>query len=335
MSASTSAAAPSKPQGSPAGPVPFVVGAAINCVAGMVAWLWCHPFEIIKNSIVTNYEPPASAAARVPPVDKMRFSWSKTAVMAQKLFYEGGMQRLYRGFETGQIRQIVYTPARLSLYDPVMYVITRGNSREPSGVDRMIAGGTAGALAGFVSSPIEVPLVRLSKPGAPNVSFLGMMGIVYRDSGIPGFYRGVGPLMQRTFVVGVAQVGFYKQTHAVISGMNDRRQLPMTPWTGQTIVMVTSIITGLFYSLATLPLEQARVRMSAQAGKSGGAALKYRNSVQTVSLIIKEEGFRSMFSFFTPYAVRCTSHTIISFNIIHLLQGQYKKFFARGGEAKN
>lgn len=311
-------------------PVPFLPSCGINMVAGVIAWqLGPHTADLVKNSIVNGYRVPEHLAHRIPPKEKMWFSWSRTAVMTQTLYHEGGIARLHRGIGTGQIRQCIYTPARLTLYDPVIAVFTQGGKREATVVDRMLAGGTAGALAGFVTSPVEVPLVRLTKSGAQNLSFIGSMKQVYADSGFFGFYRGVGPLMQRTFVVGVCQVGFFKQTHAVLTHLNDTKKLPTGVLTPQQLVMATSIITGIFYALITLPLEQARVRMAAQAGKvaAGGAPLKYRNSVQTITTILKEEGVRSMFSFFTPYATRCILHTITSFNVIHVLQGQYRKKF--------
>jgi ABC-type dipeptide/oligopeptide/nickel transport system permease subunit len=50
----------------------------------------------------------------------------------------------------------------------------------------------------------------------------GFLGVV------AGYYRGVGPLMQRTFVVGVAQVGFYKQMMAATTALSQAGILPIS-----------------------------------------------------------------------------------------------------------
>lgn len=299
-------------------PLPMSVTGPINCVSGMIAWCLCHPMEIIKNSITTNY-----AATNARPASELMFGWSKTAVMAQQLVAEGGVGRLYTGFGIGQVRQVVYTTSRLSLYDPVEQAFTMGGSRQPTVVDRMLAGGTAGALAGFFSSPVEVALVRMAKKESKGMTLGSMMRSIYADSGVPGYYRGVGPLMQRTFVVGVAQVGFFKQMMAVTTTLSQSGALPISD--PKYLVMLASTITGFFYAGVTMPLEFARVRMSAQAGKSD-SALKYKNSMQTVALVYREEGLRIIYGVFTPYCGRCVTHTVISFNIINFLQGQYRHF---------
>ena len=298
-------------------PLPIYVTSPINCVSGLIAWSFCHPLENIKNCITNNYVSPNAT-----PASELAVGWSKTAVMFQQLYNEGGWRRLYRGYSTGQVRQVVYTTSRLSLYDPVEQVFTWGGSRSPTIVDRMAAGGTAGALAGLFSSPVEVALVRVSKPGAQNVSIGQMMQSIYQDSGIPGFYRGCGPLMQRTFIVGVAQVGVFKQLMAFMTRLSNNGTIPITD--SRSLVMISSSITGVFYATVTMPLEFARIRMSAQSGKSG-ADLKYKNSFQTVSTVFREEGIRTIYGVFTPYCARCLIHTVISFNVIHLLQGQYKR----------
>jgi solute carrier family 25 oxoglutarate transporter 11 len=290
----------------------------INCFSGMCAWCICHPMEVVKNAITTNYAP-----THAKPASELHFGWSKTAVMAQHLINEGGVARLFTGFGIGQSRQVVYTTSRLSLYDPVEQVFTMGGTRQPTVVDRMLAGGTAGALAGLFSSPVEVALVRMSKKESKGMTLGTMMSSIYADSGVAGYYRGVGPLMQRTFVVGVAQVGFYKQMMAATTALSQAGILPISD--PKSLVMLSSTITGFFYAGVTMPLEFARVRMSAQAGKSG-SNLKYKNSMQTVALVYKEEGIRVIYGVFTPYCGRCVTHTVISFNIIHVLQNSYKNY---------
>lgn len=315
MSATSSS--PKKISSTPQAPLPMLVTAPINCCAGMLAWMFCHPMETIKNCITTNYKAPNQR-----PVTDLSLTWSKTAVMAQHLFHEGGVRRLYRGLGTGQVRQVVYTTSRLSLYDPVEQAFTLGGTRTPTVLDRMLAGGAAGALAGLFSSPVEVALVRVSRTGAQNITLGQMMQQIYQDSGLGGFYRGCGPLMQRTFIVGVAQVGFFKQMMAFMTTLSNNGTIPVSD--SRSLVMIASCITGVFYALVTMPLEFARIRMSAQSGKSG-ADLKYKNSVQTVMTVFREEGIRTIYSVFTPYCGRCLTHTVISFNVIYWMQSYYRK----------
>lgn len=56
--------------------------------------------------------------------------------------------------------------------------------------------------------------------------------------------------------------------------------------------------------------------------------LPYRSAAQTISTIVKHEGFLSLYNGFAPYYLRCGGHTVIMFMSVAWLRKQYQNINA-------
>lgn len=274
--------------------LPLPVQLTVSGVSGCAAWLLTHPFENIKNRIM-----------KAPPGTPLM----QTVGDVQKSGF-------YKGLSGGIYRQIVYATVRLGCYEPFRDIICR-DPAHPNAMERAAAGASAGAFASFLTSPIEVCLV-LQTSSAEKVSFSLAASRVYNESGILGFWRGIGALTSRAAVVGVCQVAMYDQASSVLRKYNTSNN---KNWSKNQIFVYASGFTALFYSFVTVPIELARVRMSSQLGH--GPDLKYRSVIQTILKVSKEEGVLSIYESFVPYASRCSVHTISCFFIMEYLAGLY------------
>jgi solute carrier family 25 oxoglutarate transporter 11 len=276
--------------------LPMLYTLPISGASGMIAWLFAHPFELVKNRHMLSPEG--------TPLSKVVHN-----------VYETGM---FKGLTAGLWRQVVYGTLRLSLYDPIRDVVCR-DTKNPSVLDRAAAGAISGAVASFCSSPIDVSLVLCTKSEKP-LSVPSALKLILKESGVPGYFRGVGPLTSRAAVVGVCQVGAFDQSKASLKRYNAKNNMQ---WSESTIFCLASSFTSIFYSSVTMPIEFARVRMSSQLGKG---QQKYRSLLQTIFLVTKEEGFFKMYFPFVPYCARCTAHTIIAFFILDSLKAAALKY---------
>ncbi|KAG8348491.1 putative Mitochondrial carrier protein [Trypanosoma vivax] len=268
----------------------------ISGFSGMFAWVFTHPFEMWKNIVMTS---PKGTSQR----ECLARMWR---------------QGPFSGLASGLLRQIVYAPSRLGFYPIFRDALSnlKSNPGDPLTItDRAIAGALSGAFASVLSSPVEVCLV-LQTTSKSKLSLLGAVSCVYHNGGIIGYWRGAGALASRAALVGVAQVGVHDQVLTFLRQRNARYSLKnnVNPFNDNIVVNVASVITALFYSIVTMPVEVARVRMSAEGSKS-----KYKNLCQTILCVAREEGVLSMYDSFFPYFVRCAMHTVVCFFTIEYL----------------
>ncbi|GET87843.1 mitochondrial carrier protein, putative [Leishmania tarentolae] len=283
----------------PAPPLPLWQTFGVSGFAGMFAWCFTHPFELWKNTVMM-------AAPGTSQLDCLK---------------ETARKGLYTGLSSGLMRQLIYATARLGCYPSFRDGILQGEvalglkkSADPAGAtlfDRALAGASAGAFASFLSSPVEVCLVlQTTSKGKEKLSMLQACNGVLKGRGVTGLWSGFGALASRAALVGVSQVAVHDQVLTTLRKHNVKRADPLGD---NLVVNIASVTTALFFSIVTMPVEAARVRMSAEAKLSAGVERRYHNVVQSIGRIFKEEGLLAMYSAFAPYFARCSIHTTICF----------------------
>ncbi|KAG5481416.1 hypothetical protein LSCM4_07128 [Leishmania orientalis] len=199
-------------------------------------------------------------------------------------------------------------------------------SADPSGataLDRALAGASAGVFASFLSSPVEVCLVlQTTNKGKEKLSMLQALKVVLQSRGVTGLWSGIGALSSRAALVGVSQVAVHDQVLTMLRARNVKRADPLND---NLVVNIASVITAFICSIVTMPMEVARVRMSAEAKLSAGMEKRYRNVVQCIGRIFKEEGLLAMYDSYLPYFGRCASQTVICFFVIEYLTRQLRE----------
>ncbi|CAJ04127.1 conserved hypothetical protein [Leishmania major strain Friedlin] len=295
----------------PAPPLPLWQTLGVSGFAGMFGWCFTHPFEMWKNTVMM-------AAPGTSQLDSLKAT-------ARKGFYTG--------LSSGLMRQLIYATARLGFYPSFRDGILEGEvalglkrSADPAGataLDRALAGASAGVFASFLSSPVEVCLVlQTTSKGKERLSMLQACNSVLKSRGVTGLWSGFGALASRAALVGVSQVAVHDQVLTMLRKRNVKRADPLGD---NVVVNIASVITALFCSIVTMPMEVARVRMSAEAKLSAGAERRYHNVVQCIGRIFKEEGLLAMYDSYLPYFSRCASQTVICFFVIEYLTRELRE----------
>lgn len=282
--------------------LPIWLSMMTSCAAGCGAWLFAHPFEVLKNHIVLSpHDTPLMVSIRRAAKDP------------------------YKGLSGGISRQLVYASCRLGFYPPIKNLIV-DPSVEPNMAQRAAAGAASGAAAAFLSSPVEVCLVMMTKSVAP-LSIPSAARQIYGESGIKGFWRGVGPLTNRAAVVGVCQVAMYDQSRSWFTKYSNKKVAAAggdksAGWSNNKIVVSASTFTGFFYSFITMPLELARVKLSCYKKPTPDA--KVPGMFGILAHAARHEGVASIFKSFFPYFGRCTAHTIVCFFLLEQINARAK-----------
>jgi len=288
-------------------PPPTLSKAAIFGTAGLggcLGWTIVHPFNTI--------------AVRWNLASMQGKQFSMKAMVA-----ESGWMSVYDGLAAGVLRQVFYASARFGLFE-----MGRDKLHEIRGktdfASRVGVGATSGGIAAFISCPMEVCVVRMSNdvnlPKNERRNYKGVSDAftrIIKEEGVPAFWRGSTPFVQRAMMVGVFQVATLDQFKGMYANALNQKKNSIPN------VFCAAMTSGLLYSIATMPLEASKNRMAAQKPDPVTGKLPYTSTLQLMRSVAAKEGFLALYNGFIPYYARCGGHTVSMFIIVQMLRDNY------------
>ena len=224
---------------------------------------------------------------------------------------EEGTRALWKGLAPALLRQVCYSSLSLVLYEPVRNgygtlfraagLANQDNSGKPSFLERLLAGGTAGALSISVFNPTEVLKTKIMT-SSTQLTMREVIREVYAKDGLRGFWAGISPNISRTFLVNAAELGTYDQAKSTL-----------VPYVGDGFVsfLGASATAGLASALTSTPVDVVKTRMMNMAG--GQQA--YSSMASGLVTIAREEGAAALYKGFIPIFVRklvwCSSFFVV------------------------
>jgi len=289
--------------------LPLTVNFTTAGLGGIMGWLLIHPINTlaVRKNLALYSQPSA------PRVSLWTFY--------RNIVVKEGHASLYRGLSAGVTRQIFYATSRFGLFE--LFRDSLAKYRQTDFWSRLLVGCASGGAAALISCPAEVSLVRMSSDNVlPPEKRRGYTSVVNaasriaREEGIPAFWRGCSPFVNRCVVVGACQVATYDQFREVYKA---RLQL-----TGLPNVALASFSAGFLYSFVTMPLETSKNRMVFQMADPKTGKLPYSSgSIKTIFQIAQAEGVFSLWNGYFPYYLRCCGHTVAMFIFVEQLRGLY------------
>jgi Mitochondrial carrier protein. len=158
-----------------------------------------------------------------------------------------GISAFWKGIPFGYGRELSYTSIKLGAYAPVRDMLGAGGGDKESPFHlKFLAGAITGGVGSVVGNPFDVmkTLAQTSKGSAPLGTLVGNM---YRDQGIGGFYRGVQVNIMRACVLNATKMGCYDISKGYVSDSTGwSRKDPRT-------VFCSSFIAGFFMTCTVAP----------------------------------------------------------------------------------
>ncbi|KAI8828062.1 mitochondrial solute transporter [Chytriomyces cf. hyalinus JEL632] len=140
------------------------------------------PFDVIKQ--------------RMQIESGARFSGLQSC--ATHIFKNEGLRAFYVSYPTTLLMNIPFHMIHFSSYEYVKQALNPSRGYDPK--SHCVAGGLAGGLAAALTTPLDVVKTVLQTKGSSedavvrNIKGLkGAVGLIYRQSGWNGFFRGIGP----------------------------------------------------------------------------------------------------------------------------------------------
>lgn len=290
--------------------IPNYVKFAFGGSAGMGATMFVQPLDLVKNRMQMSGEGGAQKAY-------------KTSVHALlSIGKNEGIPALYNGLSAGLLRQAVYTTTRLGVYTSLFEYFSSPD-KPPNFAMKAGIGMAAGAIGAMVGTPCEVALIRMTSDGRLPIdqrrgytNVFNALGRISAEEGVLTLWRGCVPTVMRAMVVNAAQLATYSQA---------KQALLQTVYFNDNIFchFVASMISGLVTTAASMPVDIAKTRV--QNMKIIDGVPEYRNGLDVLTKVVKNEGFFSLWKGFTPYYMRLGPHTVLTFIFLEYMNRTYKR----------
>lgn len=297
-------------------------------LGGCLGWAMIHPFNTLAvRRNLSNQIQPKTVITSVNTLqqDAMNFrvtNWNMNRMNIKSLLTN--TLSLYEGLTAGVSRQVIYASARFGLFESF-----RDWMHELRGVtdftSRVCIGALTGGIAAYLSAPLELTVVRMSNdstlPPHQQRNYTSVTNALLRiskEEGIRTFWRGSSPFVQRAMMVGVFQVATLDQfKHLYAQTMSQTvNSIPN--------VFCASMTSGFIYSVATMPLEATKNRLTSQRADHNGKLPYTGGTIRTLVKIVKLEGVGSLYRGFSAYCLRCGGHTVCMFVIVQMLRDMIK-----------
>lgn len=161
-----------------------------------------------------------------------------------------------------------------------------------------VVGGTAGCMATMIVTPIDIVKVRLQLIDNPaqRKPFAVARNILVTDGPL-GFYRGLSAGLLRQLTYGTSRLGIFKSLTNHFSD-NGKKKMDFST------TAMCSLIAGASGALIGTPADAALVRMQADTMLPMDQRRNYKNGVDAMIRMFREEGLRGFFSGAGPTIVR-------------------------------
>jgi len=269
---------------------PFATGS----LAGMFATTCIQPIDMVKVRIQLL----AGTAEAAGPI----------TIIANMMKKEG-FGAFYTGLSAGLTRQVVYTGARLGLFDKFTEMVKKPGQKLGFLENAGCALG-AGGLAALAGNPADLALIRMQadsmKPAAERAGYTGVvrtMGLIVKAEGVGGLMAGCMPTATRAMALNFGMLAF---------NASAKDQLASVGVTGQAQVFGASAIAGFFASFFSLPFDFVKSIMQAQKPDPATGQLKYSSSLNCAMTIMKESGPLRFYAGFPTFYVRIAPHAMIT-----------------------
>jgi len=284
---------------------PFVTGS----LAGMFATCCIQPIDMVKVRIQLL----AGTAEAAGPM-----------TIAGNMMKNEGLGAFYTGLSAGLTRQVVYTGARLGLFDKFTAAVKTPGEKMTFGKNAICALG-AGGLAALLGNPADLALIRMQAdsmlPAAERAGYTNVfttMGLIVKNQGVGGLMAGAGPTASRAMALNFGMLAFNASSKDILQAQGV---------TGAPLVFGASAIAGFFASFFSLPFDFVKTQMQKQKPDPVTGQLKYSSSINCAMTVLKEGGPLRFYAGFPTFYVRIAPHAMITL----IAQDAIKKFWKSNG----
>lgn len=234
-----------------------------------------------------------------------------------RIIREEGLQSLYSGIAPALLRQASYGTIKIGVYHTLKRAIVPNPEDETLSIN-MLCGIVAGIVSSAAANPTDLLKVRMQAKGREGASedMVHAFTNIYRQEGLRGLWRGVGPTAQRAATVAGVELPAYDLC---------KKLMVQSGFLGDSLGthFLASFLAGLAGAIASTPIDVIKTRMMNQKNirpslviTGGSAAVSksiYTSSMDCFLQTVRTEGVMAMYKGFVPTWVRLGPWNIIFF----------------------
>ena len=316
--------------------VHFVAGG----IGGMAGAIVTCPFDLVKTRLQSDVyknvyksnaakQAVASNLKVVQVFNQAGIHFKETCGIIGNVYKQEGFRSLFKGLGPNLVGVIPARSINFFTYGTTKEIYSKAfNNGQESPLIHLMAAASAGWATSTATNPIWMikTRVQLDKAGTTRQykNAWDCMKSIVKNEGVRGLYKGLSASYLGS-VEGILQWLLYEQMKAVIKkrsiekfGHNNEGQKS----TGERIKewcqrSGSAGLAKFIASIVTYPHEVVRTRLRQNPVENG--KIKYTGLFQSFKVIIKEEGFLSMYSGLTPHLMRTVPNSIIMFGTWELV----------------
>jgi len=295
---------------------------------GMDLWKACKPF-------VTGSLSGCFATCCIQPIDMVKVRIQLGAAeggstnpleITRTMLKNEGVGAFYSGLTAGLTRQVLYTGARLGLYD-----IFTDMAKEPGKpmpfYKTTICALSAGGIAAVIGNPADLSLIRMQAdtmlPEAERRNYRNVFhafSSIMSAEGVGGLFKGAVPTATRAMALNFGMLGFNSKAKEVL------KDVGCAPG-GAVQVFGASAIAGFFASFFSLPFDYVKTQVQKMKPDPVTGKLPFAGPIDCAMQQVKAGGVTKLWTGFPTYYVRIAPHAMITL----IAQDQIKKSWGKLG----
>ena len=232
--------------------------------------------------------------------------------MVQKIMREEGARGFFKGNLSNSLSSAPGKAFDFFAYSWYKDVLTRGEPREPTNGERLLAGSLAGMTSDTLLYPLEVISTRLAISTEMYKNSLAGAAAVVRQTGVKGLYSGWRSAMLGT----IPYTGLSFATYDILS--TAYKKATKTESAGALPTLACGVVSGFIASTASYPIYRVTLRM--QTGMAPSDSI-----VQCLKLSLRDGGAGALWRGWVPSSLKIVPQAGFSFlayeSVRKLLQG--------------
>ncbi|KAI5651995.1 mitochondrial carrier protein domain-containing protein [Phthorimaea operculella] len=264
-----------------------------------------YPFDLTKTRLQIQSE----VAAAKHGYKLEHHGMIKTAVGIAK---KEGVLKLWSGLMPMFQRHAIYSGCRLIIYEHFREAV-KDEDGQMSLAWASLGGLTAGSLAQFVASPTDLVKVNMQAEGRrllqgrpprfKNCREAYVM--LYKESGLLGFWRGAIPNVQRAALVNMGDLAAYDFSKQFLI-----REFHMAD--NAIVHALAAFTAGFVAAVLGTPADVLKTRLMNQPVGPDGRGKLYRGMIDCLQQSVKNEGIFSLYKGFLPLWMRLGPWALIN-----------------------
>ncbi|TFL02271.1 mitochondrial carrier [Pterulicium gracile] len=296
-------------------------------LGGMCGAIVTSPFDVVKTRlqsslfqvqpqvIMSGSGSSGTLALGGGPTRGLLYNFVETGHILQSIYRDEAPRALFKGLGPTLVGVIPARSINFFTYGNGKTIIAEQfNNGHENSLVHLSAAAIAGLTTGTATNPIWVVKTRLqlasrvssNSRGTPVLGSIGTIKQIMREQGVRGFYKGLS-----ASYLGVTETTIQWVLYEKLKGM--AREVEgkggFAEWAG---MMGSAGTAKCVASLITYPHEVLRTRLR-QPSING--AVKYTGLVQTLKLIIAEEGARALYGGLSAHLMRVVPNAAVMYSI--------------------